>query len=64
MDIATRTNEAIAQAVRRLEPASVERVTALNVKFDRMVKQGLVTEDTYGIAVGWVGVAQCQPHVR
>lgn len=58
MDIATRTQQAIAQAVRRLEPASATRVNELNIKFDRLVKRGLVTEDSYGIAVGWVGVAQ------
>ncbi|UYB52177.1 hypothetical protein OCJ37_19795 [Xanthomonas sp. AM6] len=64
MDIATRTNEAIAQAVKRLEPASAARVNELNVKFDRLVKQGLVTEDSYGIAVGWVGVAQAPTYKR
>jgi len=64
MDIANRTQEAIADAMRRLEPASAARVNELNSKFDRLVKQGLVKEDEYGIAVGWVGVAQSQPFQR
>lgn len=63
MDIATRTQQAIATATKRLEPEAAKRINELNDKFDEMQRNGLVVQDSYGIATNWLAqpaVIQCR----
>lgn len=54
MDIASRTQQTIVNATKKLEPASAQRVTDLNEKFERMVRDGFAIQDSYEISTNWL----------
>jgi len=51
MDINERTQRAIEVGMARLTEQDRDRITDLNAQFDRLLKQGLVVEDKFGLAM-------------